>query len=85
MILGTAPDKMFIFQMVLRWGIVSAGKISNDFVSALKNLSVTEHVVKAVAATDKGRADEFAARHGILSSYGSYEALAADPDIGMIF
>lgn len=68
-----------------RWAICSAGKISHDFVVALRTLPADEHEVVAVAARDKERAQEFATRHGIARAYGSYEELAADPDMDVVY
>ncbi|XP_045114804.1 trans-1,2-dihydrobenzene-1,2-diol dehydrogenase-like isoform X1 [Portunus trituberculatus] len=68
-----------------RWGIVSAGLISSDFVASLKALPVDEHRVVAVAARSLPSAKAFAAKHGIEKSYGSYSELAADPDIDAVY
>lgn len=69
--------------MALRWGIVSAGLISHDFVNAVGTLPKSEHKVLAVAAQKLlPRALEFATRHGIPRAYEGYEALAKDPEIG---
>lgn len=38
--------------------------------------------IVAVASRDLQRAEEFAKRHKIPRTYGSYEELAQDPDIG---
>lgn len=63
-----------------RWGIASAGKISNDFCSALSTLE--DHTCVAVAARNEASAREFAEIFGIPKFYGGYEKLAADPNIG---
>ncbi|XP_045114808.1 trans-1,2-dihydrobenzene-1,2-diol dehydrogenase-like isoform X2 [Portunus trituberculatus] len=68
-----------------RWGIVSAGLISSDFVASLKALPADEHRVVAVAARSIDSAKAFAAKHGIEKSYGSYSELAADPDIDVVY
>ena len=41
--------------------------------------------IAAVAARDKTRAAEFAAKYKIPVSYDSYEHLAANPDIGKVY
>lgn len=69
--------------MALKWGIVTAGKISNDFVAALKLAPETEHQIVAVAARNKERAEEFAAKFNIPRAYGSYKELAEDKDVGL--
>ncbi|KAJ8665169.1 hypothetical protein QAD02_006831 [Eretmocerus hayati] len=71
--------------MATRWGIVGSGKISHDFVSALKSLPCTEHEIVAVAARDESRAKEFARAHGIAKAFGSYEELARDADIDIAY
>ncbi|NWW59749.1 DHDH dehydrogenase, partial [Ifrita kowaldi] len=41
--------------------------------------------VAAVAARDLGRAQDFARRFGIPRAYGSYEELAEDPDLDVVY
>ncbi|KAK4871583.1 hypothetical protein RN001_015707 [Aquatica leii] len=71
--------------MALRWGIVSAGKISHDFVSALQTLPTEDHEVIAIAARKKDDAEEFAKNHNIVKSYEGYEALAKDEEIDVVY
>lgn len=71
--------------MALRWGIAAAGKISNDFVSALTTLDADQHSVVAVAARDVKRASEFAQRFGIPAAYGSYQELAQDQNVQVVY
>lgn len=71
--------------MATRWGICSAGKISHDFTVALKTLPPGEHQVVAVAARKLEDAQEFAKKHSISRAYGSYEELARDPDIDVVY
>lgn len=66
----------------LRWGIASAGKIANDFCMALTTLSSEDHKVVAVAARSVESAKTFAELFSIPKSYGGYENLAKDPEIG---
>nr|XP_002121621.1 trans-1,2-dihydrobenzene-1,2-diol dehydrogenase-like [Ciona intestinalis] len=70
---------------LLRWGICSAGKISNDFVLSLQNLPSTEHQVHAVAARDIDRAEKFAELFSIPNCYSSYEELASDKNIDVVY
>lgn len=70
---------------VLKWGIVSAGKISNDFTVGLSCLPAEEHKVIAVAARDFKRADDFAKLHNIPTAYASYEELAKNPEIDVVY
>uniref|UniRef100_A0A8D2DMN5 Trans-1,2-dihydrobenzene-1,2-diol dehydrogenase n=1 Tax=Sciurus vulgaris TaxID=55149 RepID=A0A8D2DMN5_SCIVU len=71
--------------MALRWGIVSAGLISNDFTTVLCALPRSEHQVVAVAARDLSRAKDFALKHDIPKAYGSYEELAKDPNVEVAY
>lgn len=71
--------------MALKWGILSAGKISHDFVNAMGTLNKNEHQVVAVAARDLNRAKEFAERFDISKAYSSYLELAQDPDIEVVY
>ncbi|XP_017279094.2 trans-1,2-dihydrobenzene-1,2-diol dehydrogenase [Kryptolebias marmoratus] len=71
--------------MATRWGICSAGKISHDFSVALKTLPAEDHQVVAVAARRLEDAQEFANKHSIHQAYGSYEELARDPNIDVVY
>ncbi|CAD6226814.1 GSCOCG00005926001-RA-CDS [Cotesia congregata] len=71
--------------MATRWGIASAGKISHDFTNAVATLPNNEHEVVAVAARDIKRAEEFAKLHRIKKAYGSYEELAKDTDVEIVY
>lgn len=72
-----------MFQMTIRWGIVSAGKISHDFVNAFNSFpDVGDQVIAAVAARDKSRAEEFAKIHKIPKVFGSYNEMATSDAIG---
>ena len=65
------------------WGILAPGNIAGKFVTELKE--VQNAVVLAVGSRDLARATEFASMHGIERSYGSYEELASDPDVDIIY
>jgi predicted dehydrogenase len=67
----------------IRWGILSAGQIADRFVSHLKKTPNTKIV--AVAARSLQRAAMFAEKHGISHAYGSYEELAKDLHIDVIY
>lgn len=71
--------------MATSWGICSAGKISHDFTVALNTLPDEDHRVVAVAARRLEDAQEFAKKHNIPRAYGSYEELARDPDIDVVY
>lgn len=69
----------------LRWGIVSVGRISIDYVLALKLQPSTEHEVTAVAARSLQRSQEFAKKYSIPHAYGSYEELSTDANIDVVY
>lgn len=69
----------------LRWGIVSAGKISHDFVNALATWPQELHQVVAVSARKQADAAAFAKLHGIGKSYEGYEAVAKDADVDVVY
>jgi predicted dehydrogenase len=66
-----------------RWGILGAGGIAAKFAADL-TLSPTSQLA-AVAARDADRATAFAAAHGAARSYGSYQALVADPEVDVVY
>jgi predicted dehydrogenase len=66
------------------WGILSTANIGiKRVIPAIQ--SGRRGVVAAIASRDAGKAAETAGRFGIPRSYGSYEALLADPDIEAIY
>lgn len=67
----------------LRWGILGTGWIADRFVGSLQ-----QHSSQRVAAVGSRRTESattFAHRHGIERAHGSYEQLAADPDIDVVY
>lgn len=68
--------------MALKWGIMSTGKICNDFVNAINYLPDDEHQIVGVAARKKEKAKEFAHKHNIPIAFDCYEDLVKDKSIG---
>lgn len=66
----------------LRWGILGTGGIARLFTSDLLETGFT---VAAVGSRTQASADAFAAEYGIPRAHGSYEALAADPEVDAIY
>lgn len=66
-----------------KWGILAPGKMSAKFTRALKLLDNAE--LYAVGSRDVERAERFASEFGFKKSYGSYEELAADPEVEIIY
>ncbi len=67
----------------LRWGILGPGRIAPRLVRAVATCE--RGVMTAVASRDAGRAADFAARHGIASSFGTYDELLASPDVDVVY
>ena len=70
-------------QPPIRWGILGAGRIARSFVEDLNLLD--DHVPAAIGSRSSGRAQQFAADHGVQKSYGSYTALAADDTLDVVY
>ncbi|TFD79844.1 Gfo/Idh/MocA family oxidoreductase [Cryobacterium sp. Sr8] len=66
----------------LRWGILATGGIAHMFTA---DLVLHGFQVQAVGSRTQQSADTFAARFGIPTAHGSYEALVADPDVDIIY
>ena len=69
----------------LRWGIMGSGKIASDFVGALKDVPSDEMQVVAVGARSIDSARDFADKLNLDNAHGSYEALAADENVDVIY
>ncbi|WP_343210049.1 Gfo/Idh/MocA family oxidoreductase [Anaerolentibacter hominis] len=67
----------------IKWGILGCGRISTTFSAAVNGMK--DACITAVAARDKKRAELFAAQTGAQRAYGSYEELAADPEVEVIY
>ena len=67
----------------IKWGIIGTGHISGKFATALALLPEAKLV--AVASRNLERAKEFAEKFDIPKAYGSYEELANDPDIAVVY
>jgi dihydrodiol dehydrogenase / D-xylose 1-dehydrogenase (NADP) len=65
------------------WGIIGCGGISGKFAEGLGGISGARLV--GCAARDCERAAEFAKTHGFEKSFGSYEELAKDPEINVVY
>ena len=67
----------------IRWGICGTGAIAAEFVEALANVADAE--ASAVASNDQDRSDHFGESHAIARRYGSYEEMAGDGDLDVIY
>ncbi len=67
----------------IRWGILGCGRIAGTFAEALAITPGAELV--AVGSRSLAKAEEFGAKHGAMSRYGSYAELANDPEVDIIY
>ncbi len=67
----------------IKWGIIGTGIIASAFAEALNSLDNIE--VTGVASRDLARARGFADRFHIRKAYASYEELASDPEIEVVY
>ncbi len=65
-----------------RWGILATGGIARLFT---RDLIDHGHAVVAVGSRDGAKARAFADEFGIGRAHGSYEALAADPEVDAVY
>lgn len=66
-----------------RWGIAGTGAIAESFTRDLALVPGAE--VVAVGSRTAAAAGSFAAAHGISRAHGSDDALAADPDVDIVY
>ncbi|MEV6344458.1 Gfo/Idh/MocA family oxidoreductase [Actinoplanes sp. NPDC051851] len=67
----------------VRWGILGPGGIAAAFAADLPLVPGAE--LAAVGSRSQASADAFAERHGFARAHGSYAALAADPDVDVVY
>lgn len=67
----------------INWGIIGPGKIANRFASSFE--SIPNAVLYGVASRDLEKAKLFASNYGVKKCFDSYEALASDPNIDVIY
>jgi len=67
----------------IRWGILSTGNIARQFARALTYVPDAE--LLAVGSRDLATAITFAKEFGVPRRHGSYAALAADPDVDVVY
>ncbi len=67
----------------IRWGVLGAGRIARKFASDLKLVEGAELV--AIGSQSVERAAAFANEFPVKYTYGSYEALAENPEIDVIY
>lgn len=68
---------------MFRVGIIGAGWIADKMALSLAPLS--DFCVEAIASRSLDKAREFAQKYNIRKAYGSYDALAADDEIDLVY
>lgn len=67
----------------LRWGILGAGDIAEEFAATIaKN---TKQVIVAVASKTPGKGEAFASRFAIPRTYTKYEELVRDSEVDAVY
>ena len=67
----------------IRWGILGTGLIATEFAKALQHVRDAELV--SVGSRTQSSSSTFASAHGLARAHGSYEALAADPLVDVVY
>jgi len=67
----------------IKWGILGPGSITHRFAKGLQ--SVPDAKLYAVGSRTQQKADEFADKYDAPQRCGSYEELAADPDVQVVY
>ncbi len=66
-----------------KWAVLAPGRMAAKFTNGLKVLENAE--LYAVGSRDINRAEKFAQEHGFRKFYGTYEELAADPEVDVVY
>lgn len=72
-----------LYMEKIRWGILATGGIARKFAEDLQHVPDAELV--AVGSRTQESAEAFARQYGVPRAYGSYEALAEDPDVDIVY
>ncbi|HEY1488189.1 MAG TPA: Gfo/Idh/MocA family oxidoreductase [Micromonosporaceae bacterium] len=67
----------------IRWGILATGRIAQDFTADLR--LVPDAMAVAVASRTAESAQGFANEYDIPRAHGSWQALADDPDVDVVY
>lgn len=67
----------------LRWGVLGTGWIAEGFFDAMHR-STRQRLV-AVGSRTREKGEDFARRHGAGRTHVGYEALAADPEVDIVY
>ena len=67
----------------MNFGIIGAGNIANTMATTLTQMS--EPTCYAIASRSMEKAEAFREKYGMEKAYDSYEDLAKDPDVDVIY
>lgn len=67
----------------VRWGILGTGVIARKFAEGLRDADGA--VLAAVGSRTQATADAFGDAYGVPNRHASYEALAADPEVDIVY
>lgn len=67
----------------IRWGILGTGNIANQFAKGLQSVQDAELV--AVGSRSQQNADAFGDKYHVPRRYPTYERLAGDPDVDLVY
>lgn len=67
----------------MRWGIIGTGKIANHFARGLAAVPGAELV--AVGSRTQASADAFGKTYGVTARYPTYQELAEDPNVDVVY
>ncbi|MRV76602.1 gfo/Idh/MocA family oxidoreductase [Duganella sp. FT92W] len=70
-------------EKIIRWGILGTGKIAKAMAHGLRDTPGAELV--AVASRTAASAARFGAEFGVARCHGSYQALADDPEVDVVY
>ncbi|CAH0559681.1 unnamed protein product [Brassicogethes aeneus] len=69
----------------LRWGIASCCKASCDFAEALLSFPEENHALLSIASANMEASEEFSRKYQVPNAYGSYDKLAADLEVDIVY
>ena len=69
----------------MKWGILATGNIAKKFASTLRQMEGSGELLTAVGSRSQASAQAFAEEYQVPRCYGSYEALAADPEVEIVY
>ncbi len=71
----------------MKWAILATGTIARKFAGTIRSMAAAgeDQQLVACASRSQEKAQAFADEFGIPRAYGSYEAMAADPDIEAVY